>query len=109
MLRVAAATFVLSMAAVAQDQPEMPKPVKEHEWLQQYVGEWESEAEIVMEPGKEPMKSKGTETVRAIGGFWIQCENKGSMMGKGFTGVATIGYDPDKKSTSARGSTRWGA
>ncbi len=97
MLRIATATFVLSFLGVVQDPPPMPKPVKEHEWLQQFVGEWESEAEIVMDPGKDPVKSKGTETVRAIGGFWIMGENKGEMMGQPFTGIFTVGYDPDKK------------
>ena len=75
----------------------MPVPVKEHEWLQQFVGEWEGEAEIHMEPGKPPVKSKGSETVRRLGGFWIISEGKSDMMGAPFNHVLTIGYDPDSK------------
>lgn len=59
----------------------MPPPVKEHAWLQQLVGEWESETEVFMEPGKPPMKGKGSEAARMLGGFWLVGEGKGEMMG----------------------------
>lgn len=81
----------------AQEMPAMPRPEKEHLWLQQLVGEWDVDVEMHMEPGKPPQKSKGTETTRAIGGFWIVAENKGTFMDKPFTGVLTLGYDSDRK------------
>lgn len=71
----------------------MPKPTKENEWLQKFVGTWESEVEIYMEPGKEPMKSKGSEVARMIGGFWLLSEVNAEMMGTPFTGIMTLGYD----------------
>lgn len=77
--------------------PKMPPPQKEHEWLQQLVGEWDWESEMWMEPGKPPMKTKGTETTRSIGGFWIVAENKGDFFGQPFTGLFTVGFDPEKK------------
>jgi hypothetical protein len=83
--------------SVAQETPEMPAPVKEHEWLQQLAGEWESETEITMATDQPPMKSKGTETARMVGGFWIVCKNKGTFMDKPFTGILTLGYDPQKE------------
>jgi len=95
----AAAAFVAVLAAssVAQDAPQPPKPMKEHEWLQQLVGEWDTESEIVTEPGKPPMKSKGSESARSIGGFWILSEHKGDAFGTPFTGILTLGYDAEKK------------
>ena len=75
----------------------MPKPQKEHEWLQQLTGEWETEGEVTTEPGKPPMKTKGSESNRAIGGFWILSEHKGDFFGSPFTGILSLGYSPEKK------------
>src|SRR5688572_24337775 len=93
------AMALLGSAAFSQAQeiPKMPAPVKEHAWLQKFVGKWEAEAEIIMEPGKPAMKSKGTETVRPIGGFWVVSEGHSDMMGMKFDHVLTLGYDPEKK------------
>lgn len=91
--------FLGSVVISAQDTqklPEMPPPEKEHEWLQQLVGEWEVETEAYMEPGKPPDKFSGTESVRSIGGFWIVAESKGEMMGEPYTGILTLGYSPEK-------------
>lgn len=77
--------------------PPMPKPQKEHEWFKQLEGEWTTESEMFMGPDQPPVKSKGAETVRLIGGFWAQCENKGEVMGAPFTGILTVGYDAEKK------------
>jgi hypothetical protein len=83
--------------ARTEDAPKMPAPLKEHVWLKQLEGEWESEAEAIMEPGKPPVKSKGTESVRTLGGFWSVAEMKGDCMGVQVTGLMTIGYDPQTK------------
>jgi hypothetical protein len=60
-------------------QQDLPKPDPEHDWLQQFVGKWETDMECCMEPGKPPMKSKGAESVRPIGGFWIIAEGEGTV------------------------------
>jgi len=71
---------------------------KEHQWLQQLVGEWTSEADMIMEPGKPPEKCKGTESVRSLGGLWILAEGQGDMPGgEPATTMMTLGYDPQKK------------
>lgn len=91
---------VLLMAVAvgeAQEFPALPKPEKEHEWLQQLVGEWDTEVQMFMEPGQAPVESKGTESVRSIGGFWILGESKGDFGGQPFTGLMTLGYDAPKK------------
>lgn len=73
------------------------EPTKEHAWLQKLVGEWDSEADCAAENG-EPMKSKGTETVRSMGGLWIVGEGQGLMPdGDPATMLLTVGYDPQKK------------
>lgn len=62
------------------------------------VGEWTSEADATMEPGKPPEKFKGTESVRSLGGLWILAEGQGEMPGGGAaTTMMTLGYDPQKK------------
>jgi len=77
---------------------QLPEPQKEHQWLGKLVGEWTFENECIMEPGKPPAKSSGTETVRSFGGLWVVCEGKGEMPGGGMsTSMMTLGYDPDKK------------
>jgi hypothetical protein len=74
------------------------EPQKEHQWLQKLVGEWTSEAEAAMEPGKPSEKFKGTESVRSVGGLWIVAEGRGEMPGGGTaTLMMTLGYDPQKQ------------
>jgi hypothetical protein len=73
------------------------QPQKEHQWLQQLVGEWTSEGEA-MEPGKPPQKFTGTESVRSLGGLWMVAEGQGEMPGGGqATTIMSLGYDPQKK------------
>ena len=75
-----------------------PQPQKEHAFLQKIVGEWTSEGECSMEPGKPPTKMTGTESVRSIGGLWMVAEGSGEMPGGGpSTTIMTLGYDPQKK------------
>lgn len=74
------------------------KPAKEHEWLQKLVGNWASEMECVMGPDQPPMKSKGTESVRSVGGLWTLGEGSGEMPDGGkMTSFMTLGYDPQKQ------------
>ena len=74
------------------------EPQKEHQWLQKLVGEWTSECDAAMGPDKPPEKMLGTESVRSIGGIWVQCEGKGPMPGGGeATTIMTLGFDPTKK------------
>jgi hypothetical protein len=96
-LVMVAAVLVVGAVTRGQDATKMPTPQKEHEWLKQLEGEWESEAEMVMEPGKPPVKSKGTESIRTLGGFWSVSEMKGECLGITMTGVMTVGYDAQKK------------
>ncbi|MDT3684644.1 MAG: DUF1579 domain-containing protein [Pseudorhodoplanes sp.] len=74
------------------------KPQKEHAWLQNLVGEWTSEMECVMGPDQPPIKSKGVESVRSIGGLWTMGEGSGEMPdGSKMISMMTLGYDPQKQ------------
>jgi hypothetical protein len=102
MKRTIGATAALALAAglawaATGTAQEMPKPQKEHEFLKQFVGTWDSTLQFRMSPEMDWTASKGTETNRMLGGFWIVSENKGEMMGMPFQGLGTTGYDPYKK------------
>jgi hypothetical protein len=101
MNRLAIPGFVVSLSVVAsqtyaQETPELPTPGPQHEWLQQLVGEWESKGEMIA-PDQPTVTTEGAETVRAIGGFWIQAENRGDFMGTPFTGLLTLGYNNEQQ------------
>jgi hypothetical protein len=95
-LALALALFTGASKLSAQDLPKMPPPVKEHSWLEQLAGEWESDVEITM-PGQPAMKGKSTESAKMMGGFWLVANGEGEMMGMKMTNLLTLGYDPDKK------------
>lgn len=93
-----AAAMLFATLLVAQDMPKASPPENEHAWLMQLVGEWESESEMLTAPGQPPMKSRGTESTRAIGDLWIVSEFKGEMpTGGSMTALLTLGFDPKKK------------
>jgi hypothetical protein len=79
------------------EMPEMPRPLSEHDWLQQLVGEWESEAECFIDPDGPPLKCKGRERIRALGGFWIVSEIEAEMIDRPFKTVQILGFDPHKE------------
>lgn len=81
----------------AQEPAEFPAPEKEHQWLEQFVGKWESTSECSMGPDQPPMKSAGSMTSRMLGGFWVISEVSYETPGSTMNAIQTIGYDPAKK------------
>jgi len=83
------------MSTATQEPVEMgTKPVKEHEWLQQFVGDWRIESEMWMGPGQPTARISGTETVKSVGGLWAFGERQGAMPdGKPMSTYWTLGYD----------------
>jgi hypothetical protein len=70
------------------------RPEKEHEWLQQLVGEWRIESEMLMGPGQPKQKSQGTESVKNLGGLWAYAEGRSVMPdGSAMTYYSALGYD----------------
>jgi hypothetical protein len=80
----------------AQSLPDFPKPQKEHEWLQQLAGEWDTTGEMKME-GQPAMTCKGTESARMLGGFWLVSEGETNPMGMHMESRMTLGYDTKKR------------
>lgn len=69
------------------------KPVVQHEWLQNLVGEWDVTSEMSMPDGSS-MTSTGTESVTSLGGLWAHCHGKGEMPnGEMMEYFSAIGYD----------------
>jgi hypothetical protein len=75
---------------------EMPKPVKEHEWLKRFAGEWNLTGEMKM--GDMEHKSEGTQTIRDFG-LWSVGEMEGKMPGSEQVSrsIIALGYDIQKK------------
>jgi len=70
------------------------KPVPEHQWLHQLVGDWRIESEMTMAPGQPGQKSEGTESVKSVGGLWAFGEGKTAMPdGTAMEYRTTLGYD----------------
>lgn len=87
----------LAVPLSGENASEAPKPQKEHEWLKQFVGEWEAESEGVAAPGQPAMKCKGRMKARMLGGFWVVKEIQTESTGGAVTAVQTIGYDAAAK------------
>jgi hypothetical protein len=97
MKQVAIAGFALVLMGSAVLRAQQPAPQKERECLRQLAGEWEYDAEAALEPGKPPMKIKGTENARRVGDSWVVGELKATIADAPFTGIMTLGFDDQKK------------
>lgn len=81
------------MSEETQEVEMSTKPVAEHAWLKQLIGNWNSEAEMNM-PDGEVAYSSGSETVSDLGGLWAYAEGTANMPnGEVFVYKAGIGYD----------------
>jgi len=86
-----------SSAPGEQDCMQLPKPTEQHQWLDQLVGEWSYTGTADMGPDQPQQEMSGTESVRSLGGIFIQAELQGKMPdGSDATAITVIGYDPDK-------------
>jgi hypothetical protein len=82
----------------AAPEMQMPQPTAEHEMLMKAVGEWNVAGKFWMEgPDAPPMETTGTETVTALGGFWVEGVYKSEFMGMPFEGHGGATYDPIKQ------------
>lgn len=110
-LRLALAVCLVTTAAFAQDaspsaapatapspaMPPMPSPVKEHEWLKQFEGEWTWTSETPAGEGQPAVKCEGRESSKMLGGFWLNTEGVGQYGSETAHSRTTLGYDPQKK------------
>ena len=88
---------------------EMMKKVQEagtpgaaHKALEPFVGDWNAEVKMFMDPSAPPSVSKGTaKATWAMDGRFVQQEFNGEFMGKPFHGLAFTGYDNIRKKYSS--------
>ena len=73
------------------------EPQTQHAWLQKFVGEWSYESQARM-PDGQAVTGTGTQSTRAVGGFWVMGHGEGEMPGAPakMTMVITLGFDPAK-------------
>lgn len=98
MLRITLAIAVLFAAAsqlAAQDFPAPPKPTMEHEWLKQFVGEWDTDNEASF--GEQKITCTGKQTSHMLGDYWVVNDGEMTPMGMTMKSLQAIGYDPAKK------------
>ncbi|HEX2101160.1 MAG TPA: DUF1579 domain-containing protein [Candidatus Synoicihabitans sp.] len=70
---------------------EATPPLPQHAWLQRFVGDWDSDIEMPMDPGQPPMKSKGIDRCQMLGGYWLISE--GQNLDFPYSWRLTLGYD----------------
>ncbi|WP_152052751.1 DUF1579 domain-containing protein [Tautonia marina] len=88
---------VVPAFAHAQEDFEamLPQPTAEHRHLIGEVGTWDATITSFMNgPGQPPTVSKGVETNRMMGDFWLLSEFEGDFGGMPFRGHSQIGFDP---------------
>ncbi|QDT01297.1 DUF1579 domain-containing protein [Adhaeretor mobilis] len=88
---------LLSCSVGSTAVAQMATPSAEHKNLAAEVGVWDANLQMWMAPDAPPMPSKGVETNKMMGDFWIISEFKSDMGGMTFTGHGQHGYDPAKK------------
>jgi hypothetical protein len=81
----------------AQEMPALLVPTREHKEMAREVGVWDAEASLRVSPDAGPVTSKGVETVKMMGEFWLVSTFEGEMMGQPFRGQGQTTYDPLKK------------
>lgn len=73
------------------------EPQKQHQWLDQLIGEWTSEVECSMGADQPSSKTHGTEVVQSLGGLWIIAEGVSEMPdGNAGKTIMTLGFDPQR-------------
>ncbi len=73
---------------------EYSTPGPNHKYLEYFAGIWDTTSKMWMKPGSEPVSDKMEMNARMIlGGRYIYCDMKGTMMGQPAEGVQIMGYD----------------
>lgn len=81
-------------ASTPQGTDMFAKPQAEHQWLEQFVGEWDYVSECQMAEG-QTTQTHGTASCRTLGGIWLIFESFwASAEGGSHSTMITLGYDP---------------
>jgi hypothetical protein len=95
-MSVAILGLVAVAAAVAQEFQPI-EPSAEHEQMAREAGMWDAEIKMWHTADSEPMVSKGTETNKMFGQYWLLSEFKSNFGGQPYEGRGQFGYDPVAK------------
>ncbi|MEM8677801.1 MAG: DUF1579 domain-containing protein [Planctomycetota bacterium] len=90
--------FVIANAATTTAQ--LPTATAEHKIFEMEEGDWDAAITMFMGPAgpfDPPQQSKGRESNRMIGDFWIVSDFSGNFEGLAFTGQGRFGYDVEQK------------
>ena len=68
---VAVSALALQKGAASGGRPPARQVLEEHEWLGQYVGEWDVTSETKTQPGAAGTRTTSTERMRSIGPLWV--------------------------------------
>ncbi len=76
------------------EEPQPTKPLPEHGWLHNFVGEWKTESVMTMGPDTPQVVLTGTESSVMFGDLWVCSEGSGDAPGGGMHHYKTgLGYD----------------
>jgi hypothetical protein len=93
MKRSCVLAFCLALGLASLGIAQVAAPAKEHAWLTQLVGEWESKIESVPQPGVPEMKCQGSISTKMLGELWVVSQMQMDMAGIPMAALQTIGYD----------------
>lgn len=96
-IAIALMGLVTGLSIGAEETPGLPKPTKEHEWLKQFEGKWETISKVTPGPGMDPVECEGKIESKMLGGFWVVSDFQSDMAGEPMHAIQTIGYDAEKK------------
>lgn len=88
---------VLCGSLLSAQEPPASKAGAEHEWLKQFVGQWESQAEAVMVPGEPAVTCNGEMSYRMLGDLWLIGDATMAAADPPVRAIQTIGYSPEQK------------
>ncbi len=92
--------FVLAIGMTSSVLGQSPTASTEHEILKLEEGTWDATMTMFMGPAgpyDPPQKSKGKETNRMLGDFWLVSDFSGRFDGEPFEGRGQFGYDAEEK------------
>ncbi len=84
--------------AMMEAYMKMMAPNENHEYLKNFVGDWDVTTTSWMMPGAEPSVSTGTSKAELIlEGRFLKMDSRGTMFGQPFEGLQIVGYDTLQK------------
>jgi hypothetical protein len=90
-----AAIFLFNCQIDAQEG--FPQPQEQHEWLQQFIGEWTTTSKSVAGDGQPQVEGKGSVRSEKLGEMWVINHMTAEMGPTSVKAILTLGYDSTKK------------